>query len=32
MSFLVLASLITVTVLTAIRLINIKESEANNEQ
>ena len=32
MSFLVLAALITITVTTAIHLLNIKESEANNEQ
>lgn len=32
MSFLVLAALITVTVTTAIHLLNIKEAEANNEQ
>lgn len=32
MAFLVLAALITVTVTTAIHLLNIKESEANNEQ
>lgn len=32
MSFLVLAALITVTITTAIHLLNIKESEANNEQ
>lgn len=31
MSFLVLAALITVTITTAIHLLNIKESEANNE-
>ncbi|GEM_PF-541281 len=30
MSFLILASLITITVLVAIHLINIKEAEANN--
>lgn len=30
MSFLILASLITVTVLTAIHLINIKEMQSNN--
>lgn len=32
MAFLVLAALITVTVTTAIHLLNIKEAEANNEQ
>jgi hypothetical protein len=32
MSFLVLAALITVTITTAIHLLSIKESEANNEQ
>ncbi len=32
MAFLVLSALITVTVTTAIHLLNIKESEANNEQ
>ncbi|MDF2950039.1 MAG: hypothetical protein K0R07_2086 [Sedimentibacter sp.] len=32
MSFLVLAALITVTITTAIHLLNIKETEANNEQ
>lgn len=32
MSFLVLAALITVTVTTAIHLLNIKEAKANNEQ
>lgn len=32
MSFLVLASLIIVTVTTAIHLLNIKEAEANNVQ
>lgn len=30
MSFLVLASLITITVVTAIHLLNIKEAEINN--
>jgi hypothetical protein len=32
MSFLILAALITVTITTAIHLLNIKEAEANNEQ
>ncbi len=32
MAFLVLAALITVTVATAIHLLNIKEYQANNEQ
>lgn len=32
MSFLVLATLITVTITTAIHLLNIKEAEANSEQ
>ncbi len=32
MSFLILASLITITVSTAVHLINIKEAQVNNEQ
>lgn len=32
MSFLILAALITVTITTAIHLLNIKEAQANNEQ
>jgi hypothetical protein len=32
MAFLVLAALITVTITTAIHLLNVKEAEANNEQ
>lgn len=32
MAFLVLAALITVTITTAIHLLNIKEADANNEQ
>ncbi len=30
MTFLVLAGLITITVVTAIHLLNVKEAEANN--
>lgn len=32
MSFLILASLITITISTTIHLINIKEAQVNNEQ
>lgn len=32
MAFLVLAALITVTITTAIHLLDVKETEANNEQ
>ena len=32
MSFLILASLITITIATTIHLINIKEAHVNNEQ
>lgn len=32
MSFLILASLITITISTAVHLINIKEAQVNNEQ
>lgn len=31
MSFLVLATLITITVATTVHLLNLKEAEANNE-
>lgn len=32
MAFLIFASLITITISTAVHLINIKEAQVNNEQ